>query len=1130
MRKHKLGLAGKIAKAFINSKLTPILAVAAILLGFFAVFTTPREEEPQIVVPMIDILVPFPGGQAKEINQLVTKPLEKLMWEIPGVEYVYSYASDGFGLTTVRFYVDTDPEYALVRLYSKVMSEYHRMPPGALNPIIKEKSINDVPIVAVTLYSKNYKSYELRKIAEVVEDEIKKITNVSETFILGSEPSEYIIYFNPAKLNAYKILLPQLVESIRQANISLVAGEFDKANYRYKLRAGKFFRHKKDLENLIVTVYKNKPIYLKDVAKVVEGEGEIENYVQFGHSVKEGEPDTGLYNAVTVAIAKKKGTNAVEIAEKIEYQLKKLEKDVIPEGVNLTITRNYGETSQEKAIELIEHLLIATFSVILLIAVTLGWREAVIVAVTVPVTLAIALFLSEMYGFTLNRVTLFALIFAIGILVDDSIVVIENIYRWFAMGKYSPVDAAVKATDEVGNPTILATFTVIVALMPMAFVTGMMGPYMRPIPINASVAMFFSMLVAFIMIPYLAVRILKPEEMGKEQIKEAERAGTIATLLQRIYFPLFESRKKRWLFLGAVGFVLLLSIMLLVKRVVLVKMLPYDNKSELFVVLDMPEGTTLETTYDVTKELAHYIKTINEVENYVLYVGVPAPFDFNGLVRHYYLRENENLAMIKINLVGKHERKQQSHAIAERIRPDITKIAKSYGAKYIAVVEPPPGPPVLSPIVAEVYGPSLDKRIEIGYIIKNIFEKTPGVVDVGIYDNHPQREYQIRINSRMAKRYGFTEDMLVKILRLALAEDSIGLVHKNDSLNPVNIVVRLDERFRNSVEHILSLKILTPSGTLIPLKSLVYEDEKNQEKDIYRKNLQGTVYVIANIDDTYGSPIYPMIDLWDEIKHIPTPDGKGIKHLLTHTPTFVDRYYVKWDGEWQVTYETFRDMGIAFGVALIGLYILLVGWFKSFSAPFVLMSPIPFTLIGIIFGHWIMDSFFTATSMIGFIALAGIILRNSILVVEFAEERLKEGYQVEQALLEAGIIRTRPIILTAGALIVGAFVIIFDPIFNGLAISLIFGTFASTLLSLVVVPLLYYMMERDRALNMMPAVPLSARPKEYEEIKEEVEEEIKEKWEEEMKKMEQKWEEEIQRLREKLKGGGKDKKDKADED
>jgi len=1074
---NNLGLAGRIAKAFINSKLTPLLVVASLLLGFFAVFTTPRDEEPQIVVPMIDIMVPFPGAKSNEVNNLIVKPLEKLMWEIPDVEYVYSYAGDGFGITTVRFKVGANPEDSLVKLYSKVMSNYYRMPEGAMNPIIKPKSIDDVPILAITLHSKDLSSYDLRRIAEVVEDEIKQLQNISETTIIGSKSKEIDIYFDPAKLNAYNIFLPQVVQALQNANFSLPSGEFDKDNYRYKVRTGKFFKSKEDVENVVITVYQGKPIFIKDVARVEEGEGEIENYVQFGYGVQSEKDRNQIDNAVTIAVAKKTGSNAVVVAENVIEKLNEMKGRIIPSNVDITITRNYGETASEKANELIEHLLIATFSIVLLIAVTLGWRESLIVAVTIPVTLAIALFLSEMYGYSLNRVTLFALIFSIGILVDNSIVVLENIHRWFSMKKLSMEDAAVVATDEVGNPTILATFAVIVALLPMAFVTGLMGPYMRPIPINSSVAMFFSMVLAFILTPYLAIRWMKhdeehksPEALAKE---DESKADILVKLFNKIYMPLFQSRTKRWLFLGFAGMLLVTSALLLVSRAVLVKMLPYDNKSELQVVLDMPEGTPLQETYRVAKQIADYVKNINEVKNYVIYVGQPAPFDFNGLVRHYYLREAPNLAQIQINLISKHDRKAQSHEIAERIRDDIAKIAKSNGAKYIAVVEPPPGPPVLSPIVAEVYGPDHKGQLYVANEIKKIFENTPGIIDVGIYDNHPQKEYLIKVDSEKAKRYGFTEDMIVKTVRIALAGHKVGLIHTSDDLHPVSIVVRLDEKYRTSIEDLLSMKLPTPQGG-VPLGSVVSVEQSSTERDIYRKNLQSVVYVIANVNDKVGSPVYPILDLWDKIKNIKTPDGKGVEELLTHQPELTDRYYVKWDGEWQVTYETFRDMGIAFGVAIVVLYILLVGWFKSFKMPAVIMSPIPFTLVGIIPGHLIMGAFFTATSMIGFIALAGIILRNSILLVEFAEQKLKEGYSLEKALLEAGIVRTRPILLTAAAIVVGAFVIIFDPIFNGLAIALIFGTVASTLLTLVVVPVLYYMIVgEERKLHLCPAVPIT---------------------------------------------------------
>ncbi len=1079
--KKDYGMAGKIAKAFINSPLTPLLVLASLLMGLFAVLTTPRDEEPQIVVPMIDIMVPVPGAQSKDIDKLVTKPLEKIMWEIPGVEYVYSYAGDGFGITTVRFYVGEDPEDALVRLHSKLQSNMYRMPPGTMQPIVKPKSIDDVPILSLTFYSKDLSSYEIRRIVEQVEDEIKQLTNVSETTIIGSKPKTIYIYFDPAKLNAYNIMLPQVVQSLQQANMTLPSGEFDEDNYRVKVRTGKFFKTIEDVKNVVVTVYNGKPIFIKDVAKVFEGEGEPTNYVQFGYGVH-GEGDRNdVYNAVTLAVAKKTGSNAVVVAETILHKLEELKGKVIPDNVYVKVTRNYGETATEKANELIEHLLIATFSIVLLIAVTLGWRESLIVAVTIPVTLAIALFLSEMYGYSLNRVTLFALIFSIGILVDNSIVVLENIHRWFEMRKLPPDEAAVIATDEVGNPTILATFAVIVALLPMAFVTGMMGPYMRPIPINSSVAMFFSMLVAFILTPYLAIRWLKheaetltPEDLEKE---EERTAGFLAKLFEKIYMPLFKSRLKRWIFLGAMGMLLVVSVGLLVKRAVLVKMLPYDNKSELFIVLDMPEGTTVEKTYTVAKKIADYVKNVNEVKNYVIYAGVPAPFDFNGLARHYYLREAPYYAMIKVNLIGKHDRKAQSHEIAERIREDVYKIAKSNGAKYVAVVEPPPGPPVLSPIVTEVYGPDYNVQLQIAQKIKKIFEDTPGIIDVGIYANLPQREYILNIDREKVRKYQLTEDVIVKTIRIALAGYSVGLLHSEKDINPVSIVVRLDDKSRTSLEKLLSMKIPTPKGG-IPIGTFVNVEKGSSQNDIYRKNLQKVVYVIANINDSIGSPVYPIIDLWDKIKEIKTPDGKGITELLTHQPEVEDKYYVKWDGEWQITYETFRDMGIAFAVAIVVLYMLLVGWFGSFRMPAVIMSPIPFTLVGIVPGHWLMGAFFTATSMIGFIALAGIILRNSILLVQFAEDKLKEGYSVEEALLEAGIVRTRPILLTAAAIIVGAFVIIFDPIFNGLAIALIFGTGASTLITLVVVPVLYYMIERKRALTlgMTPAVPIDEKP------------------------------------------------------
>jgi len=1076
-KEYKLGISGKIAKAFIKSPLTPLLVLASLLLGLFAVLTTPRDEEPQIVVPMIDITVPYPGAQQEEINKKVIKPLEKLMWEITDVEYVYSYAGESFGVVTVRFKVGADPEDSLVKLYSKLMSNYYKMPEGAMDPIVQPKSIDDVPIMAITLYSDKLTSYQIRKIAAVVEDQLKQLENISETTIIGSKEKTINIWFEPEKLNNYHIMLPQVVQMLHLQNNALPAGDIEKNNYRFHIRTGKLYKSITDVKNTVVGVYNNKPVYLKDIAKVFEGEGEKTNYVKFGFGQASKQDKSKLYNAITISIAKRAGSNAVTVAHEIEEKLKLMEGTIIPDEVKVKITRNYGETATEKANELIEHLLIATFSIVLLIAVTLGWRESLIVAITIPVTLALALFLSEMYGYSLNRVTLFALIFSIGILVDNSIVVLENIHRWFSMRKLPMENAAVIATDEVGNPTILATFAVIIALLPMAFVSGLMGPYMRPIPINASVAMFFSMVLAFILTPYLALKWLKHDEKHESpevlEREDEKTAGLLAWLFEKIYIPLFRSTVKRWLFIGFLGLLLLGSIGLLVKRAVLVKMLPYDNKSELFIVLDMPEHSTLEETYKTAKKITDYIKNLNEVENYVSYVGVPAPFDFNGLVRHYYFRKAPYYAMIKINLVNKYKRKQQSHEIAERIRGDIYKIAKENGAKFVAVVEPPPGPPVLSPIVAEIYGPDYKNQLKIAEKIKHIFQNTPGLIDVGIYSNFPRKQYTLKIKKDIAYRLGINNDMIIKTVRIALSGYDAGLIYSGNDIEPEKITLQLDPKYKNSIENILTMKIPTKKGA-VPLSSLVEIEKTQTPKDIYRKNLQSVVYVVANVNDSLGSPVYPIIDLWDKIKNIKTPNGENLHLLLTHQPEFTDKYYLKWDGEWQVTYETFRDMGIAFAVAIVALYILLVGWFGSFRMPAVIMSPILFTLVGIIPGHWAMGAFFTATSMIGFIALAGIILRNSILLVQFAEDKLREGYAVEEALLEAGIVRTRPILLTAAAIVVGAFVIIFDPIFNGLAISLIFGTIASTLITLIVVPVLYFMIERKRAqtLCMAPAVPV----------------------------------------------------------
>ncbi len=1055
------GLAGRLAHYFIDSKLTPILILVSLALGFFAVVTTPKEEEPQIVVPMIDIFISYPGATPEQVESRVVIPLEKKLWELKDIEYIYSASMNDMAIVTARFYVGTDPVKALVDLNSKMMSALDLAPPGVmLPPLIKPMSIDDVPIVTLTLWGEGYDWYALRRIAATLQNEIKKIEDVADVFIVGGTPREIRVVLDPQKLEAYRISPLYIAQLLKSANAQAISGKVNKGNREYLIKTGNFFRSKEDVENLVVSVQNGRVVYLKDVAQVIDGPAEIKDYVLmgFGPSAEyKGikRPSQNLMPAVTLAISKRKGTNAVVVAEEILQLVEHAKGKIIPKDVNVTVTRNYGETAKEKANELLEHLLIATGSVILLIAVALGVREAIVVGIAVPVTLSIALFLSEMYGFTLNRVTLFALIFAIGILVDDAIVVVENIHRWFEMQKLPPRDAIVRATDEVGNPTILATFTVIAALMPMAFVSGLMGPYMRPIPINASVAMFFSLLVAFIITPWASYKFLKKE-------REAHEIDIKETLFWKLYCklmtPMLISRVKRYAFYGFVLALMGGSLFLFYTRAVVVKMLPYDNKSELEIVLDMPEGTTLEETLRVAKEIADYIAKQNIVTDYQIYVGTAAPFNFNGLVRHYYLRQASHFAEIQVNLIGKHDRKEQSHEFAKMIRPKVHEIAKKNGAKYVAVVEVPPGPPVLSPIVAEVYAPERKTQKEVALKILDIFKASEKVTDEGIYLEYPAPMLNFTVKEDKAKLSGFTKEEIVMTLKALIGGMQVGVLQNTDTEH-VPIKLRLAEEFRVP-EMLKNFKLINSKGQAVPLSELVEVEETTIPETIYHKNLRRVIYVIGDVAGREEAPFYGILDVRDKVLNINNPYGK-IGELWMSLPLIEDRVYVKWDGEMHITLEVFRDLGLAFAVALFVMYVLILGWFKSFKIPGIIMAPIPLTLVGIIPGHWLMDKlmggiFFTATSMIGFIALAGIIVRNSILLVDFAEQRIKEGLPVHVAVVESGVIRTRPILLTAVAVIIGAFVILFDPIFNGLAISLIFGTIGSTTLTLVLIPLMYY--------------------------------------------------------------------------
>ncbi len=1078
MARRSTGPAGRLARAFIDSKLTPLIVVASLALGIFAVLITPREEEPQIKVPMIDVLVPFPGASAREVEERVSTPLEKLIWEIPGVEYVYTTSSPDFGLAIVRFKVGQDPEKSLVKLYTKIMANPEKIPPGAGPPVVKPRSIDDVPILALTLWSDRYDSFALHRVADEMALEIKKIPNIADVSVIGGERRQISVTMDPAKLRAYGLSALSIAQSLQQTNWQLPAGSFSEGNREVLLTAGRFLQTVDDVREVVVGVRDGRSVRLGEVAEVTDGPAERSSVVLFAAGPagsRKGIPGHPAPSpAVTIAVAKKPGSNAVVLAREAEKAVERLQKTTVPTGVNITVTRDYGETAKEKSNELISHVLIATLAVVLLIFFALGRREAVVVAVVVPVTLALTLALSYLFGYTLNRVTLFALIFAIGILVDDAIVVVENIHRHFRLGWTTPVQAAVYATDEVGNPTILATLTVIASLLPLAFVSGLMGPYMRPIPINASAAMFFSLLVAFVVTPWLTLRVLRgrartgaaPEAIITETPAESriERAYTAVAR------PLIHRAKLRTAVFATVLLLLAGSIALVGVRAVRIKMLPYDNKSEFQVVIDMPEGTTLEETQAAASALAWEIQRQPEVTDVETYVGTSGPINFNGLVRHYFLRSGPNVADIQVNLVAKQHRRSQSHEIAKRVRTELTPIAERYGAR-IKVAEVPPGPPVLSTMVAEIYGPDLTRQTEIAAQVKGLFETTPGIVDVDWFVQDPQKRIDFRVDQDRAAFAGVTPEMIARALHLMGAGSDVGLLHTEEGREPVPIVLCTDRGGRNGLADLAGLALNAPDGRMVPISELVQKVERTEDQAIYHKNLRRVVYVTGEVAGAQESPIYGILNLKNKVSALSLPEGYSIQEHYAGQPTSEDRYSLKWDGEWQITYEVGRDMGVAFAVVMLLVYVLVVAWFKSFVTPLIIMAPIPLTLIGILPGHWLTGMFFTATSMIGFIALSGIIVRNSILLVDFVDLELELGTPLEQAVIKAGAMRLRPIVLTAAALVAGGFVMILDPIFQGLAVSLIFGVLVSTALTLVVIPILYYLYLRGRRSGTEPAGP-----------------------------------------------------------
>ena len=1053
--------AGRLAHRFSDSKLTPLFIVAALMLGAFAIMGTPREEEPQIIVPMLDVMVRMPGATPQEIEERVSVPMEKALRQIPGAEYVYSISRPGASLIIVRFKVGTKEEDAIVRTYNQLSSHADQMPPGASQPLVKVRSIDDVPILALTLWGKNYDYFRLRQIAAELEHTVKQIEDVSETHIIGGLPRTIRVVLDPQRLAGYGAFAGQIVDAIHGSNVRTEAGSFSAGNTEFQIDAGRFLSSAADLQQVVVAVKDGHPIYLRDVVqKIEDGPAEPSDYVLFGAG--SGSKDATDYPAVTLTVAKRKGTSATLISEKILGRIRELRGNVLATDLNVTTTRNYGETAKQKSDDLLKHLFIATLSVTLLVGLALGWRESGVVLVAIPVTLSLTLFVFYLYGYTLNRITLFALIFSIGILVDDAIVVVENIVRHFRLPENtgrSLTDIAVEAVEEVGKPTILATLAVIAAILPNAFVSGLAGPYMRPIPIGASAAMLFSLIVAFVVSPYVALRLLRHyrSETG-EQHNEAE--GWVTQLYRRAMNPLIADKRKRYGFLFGVIALLIGAVMFIPLRLVKMKMLPFDNKSEFQVIVDMPDGTTLEQTTRVSQELGQYLSRQPEVLNYQIYSGTSGPYNFNGLVRHYFLRDAANQADIQVNLLPKDKRSQQSHDIARRLRPELVKIAEPLGAR-IKISEVPPGPPVLETLVAEIYGPDLNGQVEVAKQVKQIFNQTPGVVDVDWYVQDPQSKYDLKLDLEKASLNGVNAGEVARTVQIAVDGVDAGLLHSTADREQVPINVRFSRADRSGIEQIKALKLPTASGLQVSLAELTHTESTSIDASRYRKNMERVVYVTGDVAGGDESPAYAILKMNQALDKLKLPGGYGLQRYNATQPESTERYSMKWDGEWHITIEVFRDLGIAFAAVLVLIYVLLVGWFRSFTTPLVIMAPIPLTLIGILPAHSLLGAFFTAPSMIGFIAGAGIIVRNSIILVDFIELRRSEGMTLEHAVVDAGAVRFRPMLLTAAAVVVSTSVIIFDPIFQGLALALVGGEVASTLLSRMAVPVLYYMVQKE---------------------------------------------------------------------
>lgn len=1060
------GISGKIASMFLNSKLSILLMVGLMIIGVYSSSLIPREEEPQINVPMADIMVGYPGASPEEVERRVLEPLEKIISNIKGVEHLHSTAMNGQAMIIVQFYVGEDIERSYVKLYDELIKNQHIFPQGVYPPIVKTRSINDVPMLALTLWSDRYDDFQIRQMAEEVSAEIKKIKDVSSIKEIGGRSRELKVILDKDKMAENGVDALSIMQMIQANNGSMQSGSFVQHDQEFLLTTGQFLATKEDMENLVVGVHQQMPVYLKQVAQINDAAGTAKSYVSFGYSKNNEnfESNPSEYPAVTLSIAKVQGADAMQISEQILQRVEKLQDNLIPKDVKVEVTRNYGETASHKVNELLFHLGVAIVAVTALVMLAMGWRGGLVVFLSVPLTFALTLFSYYMLGYTLNRITLFALVFVVGIVVDDSIIIAENMHRHFKMRKLPFKDAAIYAINEVGNPTILATFTVIAAILPMAFVSGMMGPYMSPMPIGASIAMLLSLFVALTITPYLGYHLLNEKEKQHEKEEQGHQTSWIYKIYNKFEKPLLDNSKKRWVVLGLTVVLLIGSVGMFFTKSVAVKMLPFDNKNEFQVVIDMPEGTTLERTSAVAKEISQYLTTVPEVVNYQNYIGTSAPITFNGLVRHYDLRGGSNMADIQVNLLNKTDRDEQSHAIAKRIRPAIQAIAQKHHAN-VKIVEVPPGPPVLSTIVAEVYGPDYQEQIKVAYQVKEILKKTNDVVDVDWGVEDVQTEYKLEVDKEKAMLNGIAPQQVVGNLTYLLREYPISNLYDEKSVNPVGIVMALDDKDKTNIEDIQNLKIKGQQGNMVPVRDIVQVKQDTLRKSISRKDQQRVVYVLADMAGDLESPAYAILGMEKTLKEMKLPIGYEISDLYMGQPKETSNFTVKWDGEWQITLEVFRDLGIAFMVVIIIIYMLIVGWFQDFKTPIVMMVAIPLSLIGIVLGHWLLGAFFTATSFIGMIALAGVMVRNSVLLIDFIEIRLKDGIPLKQAIIDAGAVRTTPILLTTGAVVIGASVILFDPIFQGLAISLVGGAIVSTILTLFVVPLVYYIVERKKWAN-----------------------------------------------------------------